>query len=234
MNLGNKVATAENFEEKTLCVIVLDDSYSMSGKPVEQLNKALAEFKDDIENDMKLSMGLEIAIVKFGSDAETIQQPTLVNGIKNMPILSGDSGLTSLKAGVRKAISIVEDRKSHYKQTKQPYKRPWIVLLTDGAPTDGNIDELADEIEQLTKNGSFMFLPIGVDGADMQVLNQIAGYVKKGNGKWDKTSALSMESAKFSEFFEWLSASMSIYHNSKDGEAISMPDPSGWMKGFVA
>jgi len=228
-----KVGTPESFEEKTLCCLVLDDSGSMTGEPVRELNQALSEFGHDISNDMRMSMGLEIALIKFGDDAEVIQEPALIHDVQ-MPTLDASSGLTSLKKGVREAFRVVEDRKAHYKQTNQPYKRPWIVLLTDGAPTDGDVAELANEIETHTKNRNFMFLPIGVDGADMDVLNEITGYVKNGDGEWVKTTALSMESAKFSEFFEWLSTSLSMYHNSKDGDTVSMADPSGWMKGFVA
>ena len=229
-----KVGTPEgNHEEKTLCCVVVDDSGSMSGSPVAQLNKGLSDFADDISNDMKLSMGLEIAIVKFGSNVEVVQEATLIHDV-TIPILNADSGLTSLNAGAREAMRVVEDRKAYYKQTNQPYKRPWIVLLTDGSPTDGDVGKLAQEIEDQTKNSSFVFLPIGVDGADMSVLNQISGYVKNSDGDWVKTNALSMDSAKFSEFFEWLSTSLSMYHDSKDGETVGMADPSDWMKGFVA
>jgi len=222
-----------NHEEKTLCCLVVDDSGSMSGAPVAQMNRGLTDFGDDISNDIKLSMGLEISIIKFGCEVEVVQEPKLIHDV-TIPTFNADSGLTSLNAAVREAIRQVEDRKAYYKQTNQPYKRPWIVLLTDGSPTDGDVSKLAQEIEDQTKNSSFVFLPIGVDGADMNVLNQISGYVKNAEGDWVKTSALSLESTKFSEFFEWLSTSLSMYHDSKEGDTVGMADPSDWMKGFVA
>lgn len=230
--MGPKVGTPENMEEKTLCVLVLDDSGSMSGSPIEQLNQALLSFAEDIEDDVRLSNGLELALLRFGSDVEVIQEPSLIYDI-TMPTLDANSGLTSLNEATREAIRAVEDRKAYYKQSNVGYKRPWIVLLTDGAPTDGEVNVLANQIEIDTKNGSYMFLPIGVDGADMQTLNKLAGYLKKEDGSFEKMNALPMESSKFSDFFEWLSKSMAIVNSSQDGENITLPEPT-WMKGFVA
>ncbi len=231
--MGPKVGMPEgNYEEKTICCLVLDDSWSMNGEPIRQLNKALQEFYDDIQNDIKLSSGLEIAIVKFGEGSEVIQEPSLVSNI-SMPTLQANDGGTALNAGVREAIRLVEERKSEYKQTNQSYKRPWIVPISDGAPTDGNVDSLAQEIEEDTKQGKYVLLPIGVDGADMNTLNKIAGFVNTKEGTGEKMSALAMDSANFSEFFEWLSQSMSMVYNSQDGAQLSLPAPT-WMKGFVA
>jgi len=230
--MGPQVGKTENMEEKTLCCMVLDDSGSMDGSPIQQLNEGLKSFAQDIEDDVRLSNGLELALIKFGSDVEVIQEPALIYDV-TMPTLTADSGLTSLNEAVREAIRTVEDRKAYYKQSKMTYKRPWIVVLTDGAPTDGDVGALASQIETDTKNGSYVLLTIGVDGADMGTLNQMAGYIKKEDGSFEKMSALSLESAKFSEFFEWLSKSMAIVHDSKDGEGVTMPEPT-WMKGFVA
>ena len=35
---------AENYEQKCLCVLVLDVSGSMSGEPIQELNKGLQDF----------------------------------------------------------------------------------------------------------------------------------------------------------------------------------------------
>ncbi len=230
--MGPKVGTPENMEEKTLCCLVLDNSGSMDGTPIKQLNNALTSFKDDIEDDVRLSNGLELALIKFGSEVELIQEPALIHDV-DMPTLDANSGLTSLNEAIKEAIRTVEDRKAYYKQSNVGYKRPWIVVLTDGAPTDGDVGALSSQIEVDSKNGSYMLLTIGVDGADMGTLNRLSGYVKKEDGSFEKMSALPMESSKFSEFFEWLSKSMAIAHNSQDGEGITMPEPT-WMKGFVA
>ena len=41
-----------------------------------------------------------------------------------------------------------------------------------------------------------------------------------------------LQGLKFSEFFTWLSASMTTVTNSKDGDKVNLPDAGNWMKGF--
>ena len=227
-----KVDTPENFEERTICCLVLDDSGSMSGSPIDSLNKGLKDFYKDIENDSKMSDGLEIAVVKFGQGAEIVVDPSLIYDLK-IPELQANDFQTDLNQGVRKAIDLVEDRKAYYKSTNLPYKRPWIILITDGSPTDGDVTDLAKEIEGDTKEQKYMFLPIGVDGADMSTLQEISGYIKNNDSKdWEQMKPMSMESAKFGAFFKWLSASMAMVTNANEGEKVNLADPSAWMQGF--
>lgn len=223
------VGTPENYEEKTLCCLVLDRSGSMGGEPIRQLNQGLVSFYDDIESDIKLSNGLEVAIISFDDQIDVVQAPDLIHNFQ-MPTLTA-GGRTSLNTAVREAIQLVEERKDYYKQSSQSYKRPWIILITDGAPTDGDVTDLANQIETDTKDKRYVFLPIGVDGADMSVLARIAGYSKNGE-QWTQMTPLPMKSANFSEFFKWLSASMDIINSSSEGDQVNLPDPSDWTQGF--
>ena len=135
--------------------------------------------------------------------------------------------------GVREGISLVQARKDWYKQTGQPYLRPWIILITDGAPDDDqDVVGLAAEIENGTKNKNYVFISIGVEEADMDVLNSIAGYQQASNQSWDKMQAMKLQGLKFADFFKWVSASMSIVANSQDGDKVNFPDPNDWMQGF--
>ena len=227
-----KVDTPENFEERTICCLVLDDSGSMSGEPIDSLNQGLKDFYKDIENDDKMSDCLEIAIVKFGQGAEVMVDPCLIYDLK-IPELKANDYQTDLNQGVREAMRLVEDRKAFYKNENIPYKRPWIILITDGSPTDGDVSALAKEIEEDTKEQKYMFLPIGVDGADMSTLQKISGYIKNNDSRdWEQMKPMSMESAKFGAFFKWLSASMAMVTNASEGEKVNLADPSAWMQGF--
>ena len=42
------VESPENYEPKSICCLVLDLSWSMHGKPIEELNHGLQEFHADI------------------------------------------------------------------------------------------------------------------------------------------------------------------------------------------
>ncbi len=227
---GFNVGMPENFEEKTLCCLVLDRSGSMDGDPINQLNEGLISFYEDIESNMKLANGLEVAIISFNDTVEIIQAPDLVHNFQIQPLTA--SGLTSLNMAMYEAIQLVEQRKDYYKQSHQSYKRPWIICITDGAPTDGDVTDLANQIAKDTQEKKYMFLPIGVNGADMSVLSQIAGYTQNA-GQWIQMEPLPLSSAKFSEFFAWLSASMDIINSSSEGDKVNLPSASGWMDGFT-
>lgn len=228
------VETPINFEEKTICCFVIDVSGSMAGAPINELNKGLTEFHHEISQDSVAAHRLEIGIVTFHNEIEVVLNPTLVDNF-TMPTLK-TGGTTKLVDGVREAIKLVTDRKNWYKQTGQPYNRPWIVLITDGAPDAGqDINGLALEIESLTKAKKFMLLPIGVQGADMDVLNRISGYLKSKDAEsWKQVPAMQLQGLKFFEFFQWLSESMGAdgVTGAQEGEEVNFQDPTSWMKGL--
>ena len=221
----------ENYEQKSICCFVVDVSGSMGGSPINELNKGLQEFHNEIAKDSMTANRLEIAVVEFSDYVDTIVQPSLVDSF-SMPALSV-KGTTKMVDGVREGISLVQSRKDWYKQTGQPYLRPWIILITDGAPDgDQDINGLASDIEHGTKNKNYVFLSIGVQGADMTVLNKISGYNQDSNKNWKQMPAMKLQGLKFADFFAWVSASMSIVAGSKDGDKVNLPDPSEWMDGF--
>ena len=220
----------ENYDQKSICCFVVDVSSSMSGAAIAELNRGLQEFHHQISDDYQTANKLEVAVVQFGSNVDTIVSPALPYNFE-MPHLKAH-GSTKLVDGVRKAMKLVEGRKDWYKMTGQPYLRPWIILITDGEPDQGqDINGLSMEIEEGTKNKKFVFLPIGVQGANMGILEKIAGYNKKGSD-WQKMMPMKLRGLKFAEFFEWVSASMSVVANSTEEESVNLPDIGNWMEGF--
>ena len=188
---------AENYEQKCLCVLVLDVSGSMRGTPIEELNKGLKDFYEEISSDVTTSQRLEISIITFSNTVITLQEPALVENI-TMPTLTA-SGSTEMVNAINYAIDMVDARKKWYKETNQNYYRPWIILMTDGEPDDDqDVAGLAQRIQNDTRNKRYAFLPIGVEGANMAVLDQIKGNIP----------AMKLQGTKFSSFFKWLSASM--------------------------
>ncbi len=216
------VETPNNYEQKCLCVLVLDVSGSMEGEPIKQLNQGMQSFYQDIIGNSTTANRLEVCLIEFSSNVNVLIEPSLAENF-TMPTLV-TKGSTALVDGVREAIIKVEERKKWYKQTKQKYYRPWIILMTDGAPDRGqDVNGLAQEIKQGVANKTFFFFSVGVKGAKMDVLQQISSP--------DMQPAM-LEGLKFSDFFKWLSASMTTVTSSKDGDTVSMANPASWMKGF--
>lgn len=241
---------AENYEQKCLCVLVLDCSGSMgeivegdtveTGKTFEidgnvyteveggiskldKLCDGLRSFFQDIESDETTSQRLELAIVTFNDSVQVVQAPALISNCE-FPDLYID-GNTAMVDAVYEAISMVEARKAWYKETGQPYYRPWIILMTDGEPDmDQDVDSLAATIKKDTADKKYQFLPIGVDRANMDILKSLQGTI----------SAKKLKGTKFSSFFKWLSASMGTVVTSEEGQKTDLQaGGTDWMESFT-
>lgn len=68
--------TPSNFEQKCLCVLVLDTSGSMSwpnnNPPIAQLNAGLQRFQEELLKDEVTRDRLEVAIVTFDDEVNTV------------------------------------------------------------------------------------------------------------------------------------------------------------------
>ncbi|WP_129780361.1 vWA domain-containing protein [Peristeroidobacter soli] len=209
----------DNPENRCPCVLVLDTSGSMQGRPIEELNEGLAQFKRELLTDEMAAKRVEVGIVGFGpvqilhsfTTPDAFVPPTLV--------ASGD---TPMGAAITQAISMVEQRKSECRQFGIAYYRPWIFLITDGAPTDA-WQEAAASLRQGQKEKKFQFFAVGVQGANMDILKQIAG---------PERSPLMLKGLQFRELFSWLSNSLSAKSRSQVGNeevAVENPaSPTGW------
>jgi len=208
----------QNFEQKCLCVLVLDVSGSMSGNPINQLNQGLKDFQKELQNDFTAAQRIEVAIVTFGSTVNTVVPPTLSADFE-MPVLK-TSGMTKLVDGVKMAMNVIEERKAWYRSTGQTYYRPWIMLITDGEPdSDQDTIGLASEIRNRVDNKGFSFYAVGVDGYNHAKLSQICH---------PSTQPLHLRGLAFSELFKWLSASIGMVSKSAEGQVLQLPSPGGW------
>lgn len=214
----------ENLQQKCCVAFVLDVSSSMSGNAIDELNAGLQGFHKEILDDPTSANRLEIAIVEFSSSVSTLIDPSLAENF-SMPVLI-TKGSTKLVDGVREGIQIVKARKKWYKDTNQPYYRPWVILITDGEPDGGqDVNGLKQEIEIGVNSKDYYFFAVGVEGANMNTLNQLSV---------PPMTPAKLQDLKFKEFFQWLSASLgsSGVTGSIPDREISFPDPRGWMAGI--
>lgn len=205
---------AENPENRCPVVLLLDTSASMAGEPIQELNRGIAVFKDDLLKDTQATLSAEVAIVTFGP-VKLIQDFATVDNF-TPPMLIAD-GVTPIGQAVDYALDLLESRKATYKENGIQYYRPWVFLITDGAPTD-SWQRTAQRIREGEINGKFSFFAVAVEGADMNTLSQIAP---------PERPPLTLKGLDFSSLFVWLSTSMKRVSGGKIGEAVPLP-PVGW------
>ncbi len=214
-NLEEEVKLAYNSESRCPCILLLDTSASMGGAPIDALNQGLKDFQADINQDSVARLRVEVAIVTFGNGGvQTMQNFVTIDNFE--PPLLTAGGATPMGESINKALDMMHKRKVQYQEGGVPYFRPWVLMITDGAPTD-NWQMAAQRVHQEEQNKSLIFFAVGVANADMQILSQIA-----------VRSPLMLQGLKFSELFLWLSRSQKRVSSSQIGEKVPLLPTNDW------
>lgn len=217
----------ENPEPRCACVLLLDCSGSMAGENIRALNNGIKELKRQLENDDIASKRVEIAVVRFASSVDVINDFSTVDDFNPVELEAG--GTTMMTEAIEIATNMIEERKNDYKQNSISYYRPWIFLITDGGPTNEEGYLLEDRDPRLIKaikilhNGvnskQFTFYAVGVDNADMDTLAKLSPV----------SVPLKLKENKWNEMFTWLSSSLvSLSSSSMDTKRVKLPSPVGW------
>jgi uncharacterized protein YegL len=207
---------ADNPEPRCACLLLLDTSSSMAGQAITQLNQGLVTFKDELMADSLAVKRAEVGVLGFGpvrihanfATADQFVAPTLQ--------ANGD---TPMGAAILQAIEMVRLRKEVYKTNGISYYRPWIFMITDGAPTD-SWQQAAVAVRQGEQQKSFAFYAVGVEGANFEILSQIS-----------TRQPLKLKGLRFRDLFSWLSSSMASVSRSQPGETTTLTNPiapDGW------
>ncbi len=221
----------DNPDPRIACAILLDTSFSMDGEPIEQLNKGFALFCDEIKNDELAQKRAEVIVITFGGSANVAIPFT--EGRDLQPRRFTASGATPLGSALNVALDQLDSQKAAYRQSGLEYYRPWLFVITDGAPTDGAVfDNAAERVRRVEAAKGVSVFGIGVgQAADLDKLSRISA----------QRQPMPLSSTNFSEFFKWLSASLSVVsasqgHGPNDAgadrnaanEQVALPGVSGW------
>ncbi|WP_329383776.1 vWA domain-containing protein [Streptomyces sp. NBC_01716] len=196
----HSVQFGSGFEERQPVVLLLDTSASM-GRPeehprIDELNGALTRWFDGVRAQERLRTRVEVCLITFDSavrvydpgpgrlvpveeaDADRLFVP--VDGM-HPPTLRA-AGLTRLTEAVERAVELARTRYRTLQGQRVPVRRPFLWVLTDGAPSDAQgrpldttaLAATAERVRRGEEKGEWVFQLIGVRGADLPMLRVLA------------------------------------------------------------
>lgn len=215
-----------NPNQRTPCVLVLDASGSMNevtstGKTrIEELNAGIHALQQELQADDTALVRVQLAIVSVGgptNDAETLMDWTDATDFTAFPLRADST--TPLGKGVQLGLQMIEQGKQNLRAAGISYTRPWLMVISDGEPTDAT-DVWAAAVSECraaeaTKRAEVF--AIGVEGANLMRLGELSA-----------KPPLMLGGMKFKELFVWLSASLSAASRSRPGDSLQLPSTDPW------
>lgn len=202
------------------CALLLDTSRSMRGAPIRALEKGLAEYRAYLAGDAEAKLIVETCVITFSDEAKVVHPFSGVDAMPESFALSA-GGWTSLGAAIDLGLAQVEERKALYRDEGVDYYRPFLVVITDGAPTDlkgqARFDACAQKLQQAAKDRKVIPLLFGTGNANFEKLKALGG---------PGATVAGIDGARFGEFFQWLSKSVSGLKDSRPGESVAFTDPT--------
>ena len=201
----------ENPTSRVPVVLCLDTSTSMAGDPIRELADGVELFYQSVFDHEIARFSAEIAVVTFGCDG--VRRAVDFGPVDEPPQLDFRAGgNTPMGRGVGEALDMLEERKQAYRSAGVDYFQPWMVLMTDGAPTD-SIDRTIGRVVKLVESKRLTVFPIGIgEDADMEILAQFH----------PGRTPLRLRGLEFKRFFEWLSASVQRVSASIPGQDVPL------------
>ena len=206
---------ADNASQRTPCVLVLDGSASMAGDPIHQLNAGLHTFEAQLKGNPLTALRVQVLVIVAGGRGRAEVETEWTDAIDFTPPTVRADGSTPLGAAMALALDEVESQKAVYDAHGVSSTRPWILLLSDGAPNDPGWERVAERCRNAELDKRCVVFPIGTRDADLDALGQFSVNPPK-----------RLEGLHFSDLFVWLSRSMTAVSQSAPGETVQLPATS--------
>jgi len=207
------------------CTVLVDNSRSMLTEiapgwtRTQALTAGLDILATEMKDDPTVRNSVELSIIEVGGGSP--HMPSLlqdwVYARDFSPPKLQPNGSTPLGAAVLMALDRTEKKKKLYRAEGRSHCRPWIIILSDGQPTDTahKWAEAVQAARHAISGKHAMILSVGVDGCPLERLAELSS-----------KQPLHLSSHRFSEFFVWLSASLgSTSQASSSIEQLASTDP---------
>lgn len=217
-NVIPDVALIDNSDERALLVLVLDCSGSMlEESKIHLLNEGLKTLEVELKADPIAARCGRVLVVSFGGDNNVELMGDWTDAMDFTPPSLMAGGLTPLGAAMRCALDEIENQKGQMRSAGVSYKRPIVMLLSDGEPTD-DWQQVAAECKNAESGHKVNIMPIGIGGqANRGIL-----------GAFSNKGALNLDGLKFKELFIWLSRSIRAVSRAPAGGTVQLNPVDTW------
>jgi uncharacterized protein YegL len=212
------VALIDNSDERAPLVLVLDCSGSMlDNNKIGLLNEGLKTLETELKEDPIAARCGRVLVISFGGDNNVEIMGDWTDAMDFTPPDLKAGGLTPMGAAMRCALDEIESQKNEMRSAGVSYKRPIVMLLSDGQPTD-DWQQVAMDCKNAESVHKVNIMAIGIDKhANSEILSEFSN---KG--------ALNLSGLKFKELFIWLSRSIQAVSRSATGETVQLNPVDSW------
>ncbi|TCM66451.1 uncharacterized protein YegL [Acinetobacter calcoaceticus] len=196
--------------------IVLDTSGSMRGEPIHSVNVGLQSMLSGLRQDPYALESVYLSIITFDLHAKVMFPLTPLDQVQLQEIEVPSSGATFMGAALELLAKEVEQQVQKSTPDQKGDWRPLLFIMTDGSPSD-----VYDYQQALPKIKNLNFASIIACAAGPKAKTDALLQLT------DRVVVLdTLDSAAFSSFFKWVSASV-VVGSSSSGLAgsVSLPPP---------
>jgi len=217
-NIIPDVALIDNSDERAPLVLVLDCSGSMlDDNKIGLLNDGLKTLEKELKADPIAARCGRVLVISFGGDNDVELMGDWTDAMDFTPPDLKAGGMTPMGAAMRCALDEIESQKSQMRSAGVSYKRPIIMLLSDGEPTD-DWQQVAADCKSAEAQHKVNVMAIGIgDQANRDIL-----------GAFSNKGALNMKGLKFKELFIWLSRSIQAVSRAATGGTVQLNPVDSW------
>lgn len=180
-------------------ILLLDTSGSMEGAPIQELNEGVRQFVRETSQDEAAGLCTELEIITYDSTVSVILPFTPIRDVNLSSFPLRANGRTSMGAALQRATQDLRERRSLYRNKGISSYRPWVILMTDGAPND-NWQTAAQEMRTLGEQGKIEYIGVEIgSSANHAVMCQILPA---------NPGPVRLQGLRFKQIFRWLTDSL--------------------------
>lgn len=196
--------------------ILLDTSGSMRGEPIHSVNVGLQAMLSALRQDPYALESVHLSVITFDTSAREYLPLTPLDQVPLLEIPVPDSGATFVGAALELLVQRVDRELRKATSERKGDWRPLLFLMTDGSPSD--LQAYRNAIPEVRKRNFASIIACAAGPkARQEHLADLA----------DRVVALdTMDSAAFSSFFRWVSASIAAGSSSAGiASQVALPAP---------